>query len=42
MSLFEGTAAYHRQYRPGIPAQVASVLDAAAPARQPAGRQTSS
>lgn len=35
MSLFEGTAACYRQYRPGIPAEVAAVLDAAAPARHP-------
>lgn len=35
MSLFDGTATYYRQYRPGIPAEVAAVLDAAAPARQP-------
>jgi trans-aconitate methyltransferase len=35
MSLFDGTAAYYRQYRPGIPAEVASLLDVATPARQP-------
>ena len=35
MSLFDGTATYYRQYRPGIPVEVAAVLDAAAPARQP-------
>jgi trans-aconitate methyltransferase len=34
-SLFGGTAKFYRQYRPGIPAEVAGVLDAAAPARRP-------
>jgi trans-aconitate methyltransferase len=33
MSLFTGTAAYYRQFRPGIPEDVAAVLDQAAPTR---------
>jgi hypothetical protein len=32
-SLFSGTAKFYRQCRPGIPPEVADVLDAAAPAR---------
>jgi trans-aconitate methyltransferase len=32
MSLFTGTADFYRQYRPGIPQEVAAVLDKAAPA----------
>lgn len=35
MSLFAGTAGYYRQYRPGIPASVAEVLNAAAPPGNP-------
>lgn len=35
MSLFTGTATFYRQYRPGIPAEVADVLDAAAPDHRP-------
>ncbi|MCC9309093.1 class I SAM-dependent methyltransferase [Kitasatospora sp. RB6PN24] len=35
MSLFTGTADYYRQYRPGIPETVATVLDEAAPHRTP-------
>jgi trans-aconitate methyltransferase len=35
MSLFTGTAAFYRQYRPGIPAEVADVLVAASTARRP-------
>lgn len=35
MSLFAGTATFYRQYRPGIPAEVADVLHAAAPDRRP-------
>ncbi|GGJ90501.1 hypothetical protein GCM10010123_20400 [Pilimelia anulata] len=31
MSLFTGSASYYRQFRPGIPTQVAEILDAAAP-----------
>ncbi len=31
MSVFRGTANFYRQYRPGIPENVADVLDAAAP-----------
>lgn len=38
MSLFAGTATYYRQFRPGIPHEVAAVLDHAAPAR-PVGRR---
>lgn len=33
MSLFTGTATYYRQFRPGIPDDVAAVLDQAAPKR---------
>jgi trans-aconitate methyltransferase len=33
MSLFTGTAAYYRQFRPGIPENVAAALDQAAPTR---------
>lgn len=33
MSLFSGTTAYYRQFRPGIPEEVAAVLDRAAPVR---------
>ncbi|MFD0059629.1 methyltransferase domain-containing protein [Streptomyces sp. NPDC056690] len=39
MSLFTGTATYYRQFRPGIPADVAEVLDRAAPARPGRGRR---
>ncbi|WP_025616835.1 class I SAM-dependent methyltransferase [Salinispora cortesiana] len=35
MSLFDGTVGFYRQYRPGIPATVADVLDAAVPDCQP-------
>lgn len=35
MSVFQGTVGFYRQYRPGIPAAVAEVLDAAAPAGTP-------
>jgi predicted TPR repeat methyltransferase len=35
MSLFAGAAGFYRRYRPGIPAEVAGVLAAAAPARRP-------
>jgi trans-aconitate methyltransferase len=35
MSLFTGSAKFYRQYRPGIPPEVASVLDGAAPSRRP-------
>ncbi|MFF4650910.1 class I SAM-dependent methyltransferase [Streptomyces sp. NPDC001380] len=35
MSLFTGTADYYRQYRPGIPEEVAAVLDRAAPTAAP-------
>jgi trans-aconitate methyltransferase len=35
MSLFSGTASFYRQYRPGIPAEVADVLIAASPDRRP-------
>jgi predicted TPR repeat methyltransferase len=31
MSLFAGTASYYRQFRPGIPEDVAEALDKAAP-----------
>ncbi|GAA2507285.1 class I SAM-dependent methyltransferase [Streptomyces gobitricini] len=33
MSLFTGTATYYRQFRPGIPQDVAAVLDRATPVR---------
>lgn len=33
MSLFAGTATYYRQFRPGIPEEVAVVLDQASPSR---------
>ncbi|MET8561598.1 methyltransferase domain-containing protein [Streptomyces flaveolus] len=33
MSLFAGTASYHRQFRPGISEDVAEALDQAAPSR---------
>ncbi|WP_079080540.1 class I SAM-dependent methyltransferase [Streptomyces ardesiacus] len=33
MSLFAGTASYYRQFRPGIPEDVAGALDQAAPHR---------
>ncbi|MER5598000.1 methyltransferase domain-containing protein [Streptomyces sp. NPDC002265] len=33
MSLFTGTASYYRQFRPGIPEDVAACLDRAAPGR---------
>ncbi|MGW6482719.1 class I SAM-dependent methyltransferase [Streptomyces sp. NPDC055059] len=39
MSLFTGTATYYRQFRPGIPDDVAEVLDRAAPARPGGGRR---
>ncbi|MEV3857671.1 class I SAM-dependent methyltransferase [Streptomyces sp. NPDC050095] len=39
MSLFTGTTTYYRQFRPGIPADVAAVLDQAAPARPDIGRR---
>jgi SAM-dependent methyltransferase len=35
LSVFDGTAGFYRQYRPGIPQSVADMLDAAAPARSP-------
>ncbi|MGW0242255.1 class I SAM-dependent methyltransferase [Micromonospora chalcea] len=35
MSLFHGTVGFYRQYRPGIPATVADVLDAAVPTGEP-------
>jgi len=35
MSMFAGTVAYYRRYRPGIPEAVAAVLDQAAPDRSP-------
>ncbi|MEV7596691.1 class I SAM-dependent methyltransferase [Kitasatospora sp. NPDC089797] len=35
MSLFTGTASYYRQYRPGIPEEVATVLDQAVAAGKP-------
>ncbi|MEU9079659.1 class I SAM-dependent methyltransferase [Kitasatospora sp. NPDC048538] len=35
MSLFTGTVGYYRQYRPGIPEEVATVLDQAAPKSSP-------
>jgi trans-aconitate methyltransferase len=35
MSVFRGTADFYRRYRPGIPAYVADVLDAAAPTGTP-------
>ncbi|WP_405009577.1 class I SAM-dependent methyltransferase [Kitasatospora sp. NBC_01539] len=35
MSLFTGTVGYYRQYRPGIPEEVAAVLDQAAPTGSP-------
>ncbi|GAA2110538.1 class I SAM-dependent methyltransferase [Kitasatospora saccharophila] len=35
MSLFTGTVGYYRQYRPGIPEEVAAVLDQAAPKSSP-------
>lgn len=35
MTLFTGTASYYRQFRPGIPTEVADLLAAAAPARHP-------
>jgi trans-aconitate methyltransferase len=35
MSLFTGTVGFYRQYRPGIPESVASVLDAAVPQGSP-------
>ncbi|WP_330340145.1 class I SAM-dependent methyltransferase [Streptomyces sp. NBC_00557] len=33
MSLFTGTASYYRQFRPGIPEDIAAILDQAAPPR---------
>ena len=39
MSLFAGTASYYRQFRPGIPEDVADVLDQAAPARHDGPRR---
>ncbi|MEV5543300.1 class I SAM-dependent methyltransferase [Saccharopolyspora shandongensis] len=39
MSLFTGTATYYRQFRPGIPVDVAAVLDQAAPARPSGSRR---
>lgn len=39
MSLFTGTATYYREFRPGIPSDVAVVLDQAAPARPDGGRR---
>lgn len=35
MSVFRGTVGFYRQYRPGIPQDVADILDPAAPARSP-------
>ncbi|AYF30430.1 SAM-dependent methyltransferase [Micromonospora tulbaghiae] len=35
MSVFRGTVGFYRQYRPGIPQDVADILDVAAPARSP-------
>ena len=35
MSAFHGTAGFYRQYRPGVPEDVADILDAAAPQRSP-------
>ncbi|MEV5766105.1 methyltransferase domain-containing protein [Micromonospora sp. NPDC052213] len=35
MSLFRGTVDFYRQYRPGIPQSVASILAGAVPARSP-------
>lgn len=35
MSLFHGTVGFYRQFRPDIPAEVADVLEAAAPAGSP-------
>ncbi|MFJ3214431.1 class I SAM-dependent methyltransferase [Kitasatospora sp. NPDC086801] len=35
MSLFTGTASYYRQYRPGIPEEVATVLDQAVASGKP-------
>lgn len=35
MTLFQGTAEFYRQHRSGVPADVAAVLDEAAPKRRP-------
>lgn len=35
MSTFRGTVGFYRQYRPGIPTDVADILDAAVPVRAP-------
>src|SRR5262249_35816344 len=35
MNTFAGTIDYYRKYRPGIPEQVADILDRAAPAQRP-------
>ncbi len=35
MTVFRGTVGFYRQYRPGIPQDVADILDVAAPARSP-------
>lgn len=35
MSLFTGTTDYYREYRPGIPREVADILDTAAPQHMP-------
>ncbi|MGW0731838.1 class I SAM-dependent methyltransferase [Streptomyces sp. NPDC002851] len=39
MSLFTGTTTYYRQFRPGIPDDVAAILDQAAPAGPDGGRR---
>ncbi|WP_019547876.1 class I SAM-dependent methyltransferase [Streptomyces sulphureus] len=39
MSLFTGTASYYRRFRPGIPEDVAAVLDQASPAQANAPRR---
>lgn len=39
MNLFTGTASYYRQFRPGIPQDVAAVLDQAGPGRASAPRR---
>jgi trans-aconitate methyltransferase len=35
MSVFEGTVSYYRRFRPGIPIEVADILDQAVPRRYP-------
>jgi trans-aconitate methyltransferase len=35
VSVFDGTVSYYRKYRPGIPAEVAGILDQAVPERHP-------